>query len=224
MQPSALPAAAGRRDRATAPLLAVLIIIILGGCAARPALSPSPLPRDEMKGAASWYGHQYHGKPTANGEIYDMNALTAAHRTLPFNSHVKVQRTDNGREVEVRVNDRGPYVDGRVIDLSRGAAQKLDMVNKGVAPVQITPIEVPDETGSRWSIVVGGLPPADTDRLAARLRGAGPRAPQVIYRWNGDPSLAQVWLRGYAAEDDARRVVNQLREEGYPAFLVRTRM
>ena len=222
MQPLAVPPADRRGRRLAAPLLFVLGLALLGGCATRPPAEVSRLPQGELAGAASWYGHQYHGKRTANGEVYDMDSMTAAHRTLPFNSQVRVQRTDTGGAVEVRINDRGPFVDGRVIDLSRAAARRLGMENQGLAPVRLTPLEVPEEAAARWSIVVGGLSHARIDRLAARLREAGPQLPQVIYRWNGDRRFAQVWLRGYPREAAARQVVDRLRGEGYPAFLVRT--
>ena len=84
---------------------------------------------------ASWYGRQHHGKRTASGEPYDMNALTAAHRSLPLGTRVVVTNLDNGRSIEVRINDRGPYTDGRVIDLSYAAARRLGAVGAGVVRV-----------------------------------------------------------------------------------------
>ena len=89
---------------------------------------------DEV-GEASWYGKPYHGRLTANGEKYNMNKLTAAHRTLPFDTNVRVTNLRNGRRVKVRINDRGPFVGGRIIDLSRKAASKLKMIEDGVVPV-----------------------------------------------------------------------------------------
>ena len=89
------------------------------------------------RGMASWYGEDFHGWMTANGEIYDMEALTAAHRTLPLGTEVRVTNAENGRQVHVRINDRGPYLYGRVIDLSLAAARELGMVENGVAAVQI---------------------------------------------------------------------------------------
>ncbi len=89
------------------------------------------------RGMASWYGEDFHGWMTANGEIYDMEALTAAHRTLPLGTEVRVTNAENGKQVQVRINDRGPYLYGRVIDLSLAAARELDMVESGVAAVQI---------------------------------------------------------------------------------------
>jgi rare lipoprotein A len=89
------------------------------------------------KGIASWYGEPYHGRRTASGEIYDMHELTAAHKTLAFGSVVKVTRRDTGADVKVRVNDRGPFIEGRIIDLSFAAAKKIDLDRDGVAPVKI---------------------------------------------------------------------------------------
>ena len=90
-----------------------------------------------MDGVASYYGKEHHGKKTANGEIFDMNKLTAAHRSLPFGSQVKVTNLANNRSVIVRINDRGPYVSGRIIDLSQAAAERLEMVKAGVVRVKI---------------------------------------------------------------------------------------
>lgn len=88
-------------------------------------------------GKASWYGAQHHGKRTASGERFDQNTLTAAHRKLPFGSRVKVTNLNNNRSVVVRINDRGPFTRGRIIDVSRAAAQALDMIRSGVVPVRV---------------------------------------------------------------------------------------
>jgi rare lipoprotein A len=90
-------------------------------------------------GLASWYGTRFHGRPTSNGEIYDMFAMTAAHKTLPIPSYVRVSNPANGREVVLRINDRGPFVEGRVIDLSYTAALKLGVL-RGVSPVRVVRI------------------------------------------------------------------------------------
>ena len=90
-----------------------------------------------QKGIASWYGRDFHGKLTSNGEVYNMNFLTAAHKTLPFNSVVLVTHRESGKSVTVRINDRGPFVDDRIIDLSYGAANKLGMAETGIAPVSL---------------------------------------------------------------------------------------
>jgi len=86
-------------------------------------------------GTASWYGPQFDGRRTANGEIYDMNGISAAHKTLPFGTIVQVVDLETGRTVVVRINDRGPFVKGRIIDLSKGAAQALGIINKGITKV-----------------------------------------------------------------------------------------
>lgn len=90
-----------------------------------------------ITGSASWYGGKFHGRTTANGERYNMNEMTAAHKTLPFGTKVRVTNQRNGQVVTVRINDRGPYAGNRVIDLSRGAAQAVGMIRQGVAPVKI---------------------------------------------------------------------------------------
>jgi rare lipoprotein A len=90
-----------------------------------------------MVGLASWYGQRHHGQATASGELFDMNKLTAAHRTLPFGTRLKVTNVDNGRSVVVRVNDRGPWVKDRVIDVSRAAGRALGMTGEGVARVEV---------------------------------------------------------------------------------------
>lgn len=109
-------------------LRTLLLTLLLAGCAHRPA---------PQRGQASWYGRGYAGKPTASGETFRPRKRTAAHRTLPFGTVVRVTRTDTGESVRVRINDRGPFVDGRIIDLSRRAARRIDMVKAGVAPVEV---------------------------------------------------------------------------------------
>ncbi|MFC5344436.1 septal ring lytic transglycosylase RlpA family protein [Brevundimonas staleyi] len=98
---------------------------------------PEDQPNYDQVGLASWYGDQFNGRPTATGERFDMHALTAAHKTLPLPGLVEVTNLANGRRVVLRVNDRGPFVDDRIIDLSRGAAEALDMLNRGVGEVRV---------------------------------------------------------------------------------------
>ena len=95
-------------------------------------------------GQASWYGGKFQGRKTANGEIFDTNKLTAAHKTLPFGTVVRVTNLGNNLHVDVRINDRGPFVEGRIIDLSRAAADRLEMTLSGVSPVKIEIISLPD--------------------------------------------------------------------------------
>jgi len=155
-------------------LLWLLIVLVVGGCAtarvstppstpapppraAVPAPSPprlpGPAPEDfEQTGLASWYGRQHHGKRTASGEAYDMNALTAAHRTLPLGTQVRVTNLDNGRSVDVRINDRGPFTVRRVIDLSYAAAQRLGAVGTGLFRVGLKTIADTTGQGSAQSV------------------------------------------------------------------------
>jgi len=111
--------------------------------APRPEAKPEPGPGGGQTGEASWYGEPHHGRPTASGEIYDMYQLTAAHRTLPLGTRVLVTNLKNGRAVEVRINDRGPSVEGRIIDLSFAAAKELGAVPSGTIPVRIRVIAQP---------------------------------------------------------------------------------
>lgn len=113
--------------------------------APRPEAKPEPGPGGGQTGEASWYGEPHHGRTTASGEIYDMNQLTAAHRTLPLGTRVLVTNLKNGRAVEVRINDRGPSVEGRIIDLSFAAAKELGAVPSGTIPVRIRVISLPSQ-------------------------------------------------------------------------------
>lgn len=105
--------------------------------------SPKPLTKHALNGTASWYGPGFHGKKTASGEIYDQNKLTAAHKTVPLGTKARVTNLENGSTVEVEINDRGPYVDGRIIDLSRAAAGVLGFVESGIAPVKVELLSTP---------------------------------------------------------------------------------
>jgi rare lipoprotein A len=102
-----------------------------------PSARAKPSPAWNETGIASWYGIPYHGRRAANGEIYDMNQLTAAHRTLPFGTMVRVTSETNGKSVTVRITDRGPFIDGRIIDLSREAAKRIDMLGPGIMQVRL---------------------------------------------------------------------------------------
>lgn len=104
---------------------------------------PILLTSHELTGHASWYGGKFVGRQTANGEIFDTNMLTAAHKTLPFNTVVEVTNNSNGKKVEVRINDRGPFIDGRIIDLSKKAASKIDMLKSGTADVTLKIVNMP---------------------------------------------------------------------------------
>ncbi|GBL53483.1 rare lipoprotein A [Pseudomonas citronellolis] len=115
-------------------------LALLAGCASSSYESGSARGY-RAEGTASYYGRAHHGKKTASGERFDQHALTAAHRSLPFGTRLKVTNLDNGRSVVVRVNDRGPFGRGRIIDLSRAAAERLNMLRSGTAPVRLEAID-----------------------------------------------------------------------------------
>ncbi|QHE77872.1 septal ring lytic transglycosylase RlpA family protein [Hydrogenophaga sp. PBL-H3] len=125
--------------------LALATVLWLGGCATRAPSQPDPVEGDEPaavleereieRGQASWYGDPFHGRRTASGEIFNMHDLTAAHKTLPFGTRLRVRNLATGQDVLLRINDRGPHVRGRIIDLSRAAAAQVGLLGSGTATV-----------------------------------------------------------------------------------------
>lgn len=204
-------------------LVVLVLLVISSGCAFQPGPLSRPVPDEDLNGVASWYGNPYHGRKTANGETYDMGALTAAHRTLPFQSIVRVRRSDDGREVEVRVNDRGPFVANRVIDLSREAARRIGMLRKGTTWVRLEPLHVPRSPDPKWMILVGGFkqkPEAQDFADYFRRRGTIAR---IRPGWHGNQAHYHVQLRELIDERSAKRLARKLRRNEYGAFVVRTK-
>jgi rare lipoprotein A len=119
----------------------LLVLLVLGGCSSTPKPGSAVSRGYNESGIASYYGNEFHGRKTANGERFDQGKLTAAHRTMPFGTRVKVTNTQNGRSVVVRVNDRGPFVKGRVIDLSSTAFRSIASLNAGVVAVRIQVVD-----------------------------------------------------------------------------------
>ncbi|MBD9676776.1 septal ring lytic transglycosylase RlpA family protein [Pseudomonas sp. PDM18] len=121
------------------PMALVGCLALLAGCSTTSYDSDSEVSGRgyRAEGTASYYGKAHHGKRTASGERFNQNALTAAHRTLPFGTRVRVTNLDNGRSVVVRINDRGPFGRGRIIDVSKAAAEQLNMLRSGTAPVRL---------------------------------------------------------------------------------------
>jgi rare lipoprotein A len=115
-------------------------VLLIAACAKKPVPPPTPAPSPSsgLVGTASWYGAQFAGRPTASGVPFRPSALTAAHRSLPFGTRVRVTRLDTGAQVTVVINDRGPYAGGRIIDVSEGAAQALGMIDAGTTRVKLT--------------------------------------------------------------------------------------
>lgn len=175
-----------------------------------PPLAPSPSTHVEV-GTASWYGEAFHNRRTANGELYDMHALTAAHRTLPFNSRVRVTNISNGQSVEVRITDRGPFVPGRVIDLSYAAAKRLDMWQQGTARVKIetvTPAAGASSAG-RWAVLIGAF----TDSAsAAQVKGKLERRYRTASILQYAGPTKQWWVRVRVLDDDKQRAEEIARE------------
>ena len=165
-------------------------------------------------GWASWYGWPFHGRPTASGENYDMFALTAAHRTLPFHALVRVSLTDGSSSVDVLINDRGPFVDNRIIDLSLGAARELGMLRSGVAQVELQVLHLPPPL--RYILQIGSFSvPKNARELLRRLRG-----------WN-IPAILEPFgpitrvVTAPAMETELPAIEQQLRAAGISAWLRR---
>lgn len=135
MFPATLPEVGIMRQPPKPHIHALLLaLLMLGGCAGQPRLEHVGA---SQEGVASYYGKKFHGRQTANGESFNMFAMTAAHPNLPFNTQVRVTHLASGRQVVVRINDRGPFIKGRIIDLSKGAAEKLGMIRSGIARVRV---------------------------------------------------------------------------------------
>ncbi len=174
-----------------------------------------------QRGMASWYGDDFHGKKTSNKEIYNMHAMTAAHKTLPFGTHVRVTNLTNGKSVVVRINDRGPFVKGRIIDLSYAAAQKLGMAETGVAPVVIKVLKrfSPKKSSQRYAVQVGSF----TDKRNARiLRVKLQRSYDNVYIAEyKTPSQVfyRVRIRARSMKT-AQKIVEKLHQKGYSAHIL----
>ena len=169
-------------------------------------------------GLASWYGHPYHGRPTASGEIYNMHDMTAAHRTLPFGTRVRVHDLDNGHDVEVRINDRGPFVNGRIIDLSNAAAKSIQMIGAGTAHVrlEILALPAPGTPGAVpgvFAVQIGSFRNQDNaTRLKARLEQKQFNEVTIQTFDRGDGIFYRVRVGAESSQDDADALAERLRQ------------
>ena len=213
----------------------MVAVVALAGCGHKtrarvtPPRSPSrhPVvvkPGDTEEGIASWYGHPYHGRAAADGEIYDMEKMTAAHRTLPFQTWVRVYDLDNNRTVEVRITDRGPFVAGRIIDVSHAAARELEMIGPGVARVRIEVIETPpDAAPALFAVQVGAFSDRDNaERVRTQMEARYGSA--RLLRRAENPAVWRVLVGAEATEDGANRLAERIRQESVEktaAFVVR---
>ncbi len=175
------------------------------------------------EGNASWYGEPFHGRRASNGEIYDMYKLTAAHRTLPFETMVRVTNLANGMSTVVRITDRGPFIENRIIDLSLAAAREVDSVGPGVVPVRVEVLsQGVDPTAGFFTVQVGAFrDPANADRLRDRLNVS--YSPIFIQQYDSpDGIFYRVRVGKISGEDAARQFGEQLRgREGFTPFVTR---
>ncbi len=190
-----------------------------------------------QRGIASWYGPNFHGGRTSNGEIYNMYEMTAAHKTLPMNTMVRVDNLNNGRSVVVRINDRGPFVKGRIIDLSYAAGKRLGIDRTGTAPVKLTVLgfdriiaSLAKKTGHRYqkSVVLGGFGVQvgafrhyeGALKYKNRYDNFEGRYHTRIRRFDvGGKPLYRVWLMGFGSEAEARDFIKAWNIPG--AFIIR---
>ncbi|MDR2790361.1 MAG: septal ring lytic transglycosylase RlpA family protein [Campylobacteraceae bacterium] len=183
---------------------------------------------DTMSGVASWYGKDFHGKKTANGETYNMYALTAAHKTFPMNTIVKVTNKRNNKTVIVRINDRGPFVANRIIDLSYAAAKQTGLDISGTAPVAVEVLGFEGVKNGSRSVLIGDF---DVQIGAFKnLSGAqfyqrehnndrGRYEAFIKEGWHEGEKIYRVWLRGFGSETEARDFISTSKYQG--AFIVR---
>jgi len=177
----------------------------------------------EQTGLASWYGPPYHNRRGSNGEIYNMNAMTAAHLTLPLGSIVRVTNIKTGHFALVRITDRGPFVEGRILDLSLAAAKALDVYLPGTAMVRLEVLEAPAalDVGGRWCVQIGSFV---DEKGAAETAGRLQRRYQTAKVQKFPSPTGNWWVRVRVLGDDRQRAIEMLRENEISeasAFLVR---
>jgi rare lipoprotein A len=217
MSPRGLPSAA----------VALTALLTLSACA-RAVVVTSGIP-PEQTGLASWYGSAHEGRPTASGELFDSGDLTAAHRTLPFGTRLLVTDLESGRAVEVRVNDRGPFVDGRILDLSYAAAVLLAATGRGVIPVKLQIIGVAaapraiagsSAASHGYSLQIGAFTARErADRLRRALDEAGSPAMISEVLVGGAP-LYRVRIGPFPDRSTADAAARRLAARGYASVLV----
>lgn len=194
---------------------------------------------DSASGIASWYGPQFHGKKTSNGEIYNMHSMTAAHKTLPMNTILRVTNLNNGRQTIVRINDRGPFVNNRIIDLSKSAAAQIDMLKKGTAPVRLEVLGFAGKNsgsnlnaaiknshfkrsveGGNFMVQIGAFRNLEGAKTYQRNYHQSSGYSVAIRRYIIDEKpIFRVFLTGFRSEDEARDYAHSGQIRG--AFIVR---
>jgi rare lipoprotein A len=174
-------------------------------------------------GLASWYGAPYHNRRGSNGEIYNMHAMTAAHRTLPLGSIVRVSNVKTGHSTVVRITDRGPFVKGRILDLSEAAAKKVDVWQAGVAMVRVEVLRSPAplETGGRWAVQIGAF---EQEHAANKLASHLSHRYQTAKVLSFSSPVGDWWVRVRVQDDDRKRAEEVAHNNQTPQgsiFLVR---
>src|SRR6266478_6419077 len=185
--------------------------------------APAPAPSGYLEeGNASWYGVPFHGRRASNGEVYDMYKLTAAHRTLPFETMVRVTNLNNGKSTVVRITDRGPFVDNRIIDLSLAAAREVDSIGAGVVPVRVEVLGGVDPTAGFFTVQVGAFRDrTNAERLRDRLSAT--YSPIFIQQYDSpDGVFYRVRVGKISGEDAAHQFGEQLHDRGgFTSFVTR---
>ena len=202
------------------------IVLSLFGCAKRVPPPIAPTVGSRQVGVASWYGKDFHGKPTASGQIYNMYDMTAAHKTLPLGTVVMVTNLENNRSVRVTINDRGPFVKNRIIDLSYAAAKAIGMVGPGTAEVMIEVLKLPEAgEGTRpapkgpFTLQVASFINKDNaDKLAAKLGTLVDNVYIVIYR-TGETTYYRVRVGVFDSRESAIEEGNRLTAHGYSVLI-----
>ena len=214
-------------------LLAVMLmvaVLVLPGCRKKkrkvnpPAASSKMISLEgyEEEGIASWYGHPYHGRQAANGETYDMDQMTAAHRTLPFGTWVEVANLVNGKQVTVRITDRGPFIEGRIIDLSHAAAREIEMIGPGTVRVRVRVKSAPQVPagGEHFAVQIGAFRERGrAEALAERMRSEYGKS-QLVVR-PGSPPLWRVLVGDEGSAEAAAGLAERIRVHERAAFVVR---
>lgn len=215
-----------RRGARRVALLGVAAGVVVGCATPRPITAPPPVIGAEERGLASWYGHPYHGRRTASGEVYDMHAMTAAHRSLPFDTWLHVENVDTGDSARVRVNDRGPFVDGRVLDVSRAAGVALGLIGPGVAPVRLRVIAAPPEAARPvadagvFAVQVGAFT-EETGALTLQRQLSEAGFETYVRRADdGGRVLYRVRAGRFTTRAEAAAHAEQIRARGHPTIVV----
>lgn len=215
----------------TLAIAALLLAMFIASCGGRRVPQPRPVRTGYTEtGLASWYGVPFHGRRAANGEIFDMHEMTAAHKSMPFGTIVEVRNLRNDKSVRVRITDRGPFVDGRIIDLSFGAAREIDMIGSGVDRVRlrvITPGDgkrvrqqvatsnpappVPQDTPPRVSMPAGSVQEVVARRVPEPANESAPTTPQQVERYAVQVASFRVLANAEALRDKLAAEFEQVR-------------